>query len=129
MAGTLYVVNRTGERFVLDSNGLSFTAVTAPGEAYSTIVVKPKAKPPPPPPDPIETKGTLPPRPIDIDMSFIGGLPDDLDAHNLWLPAGAAAPGVATIKGAVTLDHLKTWARDIPDGQHQVLILERADGG
>jgi len=127
MAGTLYVVNRTGERLVFDPNVSSFTAVTAPADGYSTIVVKPKAKTPPP--DPVETKGTLPPRPADIDMSFMGGLPDDLEADNLWPAGGAGAPGIASIKGAVTLDHLKTWARGIPEGQHQVLILERADGG
>ena len=130
MAGTLYVVNRIGQRLVLDPEGLSFTAVSAPGEGYSFIVVKPKAKPTSgPSPQPIETKGTVPPKPVDIDMGFVGSLPDDPEAFHLWPANGPAAPDVPSIKGTVTLDHLKTWVRDIPEGQHQVLILEAIDGG
>lgn len=129
MVGTLYVVSKTGEQLVFDPNGLFFKAVPAPGEGHSTVVVKTKAKPKPtPPPKPIEAKGTLPDKPVDIDMSFVGGLPVELKEHDLWLATGAAAPGIPSIKGAVTLDHLKTWARAIPKGQHHVLILEPDDG-
>jgi hypothetical protein len=129
MAGTLYVVNKSGERLVFDPDGLHFSAVTAPSEGYSAIVVKPKANPTPKPqPKPIKSKGTLPPKPIDIDMSLMAGLPEDLNAKALWLSTGSPQPDIPSIKGVVTLDLLRSWARDIPDGEHRVLILESDDG-
>jgi hypothetical protein len=126
VAGTLFVVNKTDERLVFDPDRQLFEAEAAVGNGHAAIIFKPKTKPKPPPPvEPEKTKGTLPPKPIDIDISFVAGPSDERQREQLW----SSATNVATLRGAINLDHLKTWARDIPEGEHHVLVLEAADGG